>query len=319
MTARLIQMSGVIVDLIYRVEAVPEPGTEAIVQGFSVAAGGGFNAMVAARRMGIAVAHAGTLGTGPFADIAHAAMVREGIDWIGVRLAGRDQGLCTVLTDAGGERSFIAAEGADGVVTDADLARLDPRAQDWHLLSGYALHYPQSRAALVRWLRARPPRLVFDPSPVIAAIPEGARQAALSAALWVSANRAEGAVLTGLSDPAAIAAALAEGRPTEGGAILRDGARGCHLALTGQAPVHLPGFAVRAVDTNGAGDAHTGAFIAMLAQGADAERAARIANVCAALSTTKEGPSTAPDLNTVLVAMGETPGTRDRQGDTSPA
>lgn len=307
MTGRLIQVSGVIVDLVYRVDAVPAPGTEAIVHGFAIAAGGGFNAMVAARRMGAAVAHAGTLGTGPFADIAAAALAREGIAQMGTRLSGRDQGLCTVLIDAAGERSFIAAEGADGVLTDADLARLRPGAEDWLLLSGYALHYAGSRAALVRWLAARPPRLVFDPSPVIAAIPEAARQAALAAALWITANREEGAVLTGLADPGAMAAALARGRPAGGGAILRDGANGCHIALAGGPARHLPGFPVRAVDTNGAGDAHTGAFIARLIAGDDPERAAHLANVCAALSTTQEGPSTAPDLTTVLAAMDTPP------------
>ena len=65
---RLVQLSGVILDLIYRVQAVPTPGQEAVVKGFSMAPGGGFNAMVAARRFGLDVAFAGTLGTGPFAD-----------------------------------------------------------------------------------------------------------------------------------------------------------------------------------------------------------------------------------------------------------
>ena len=43
MTARLIQLSGVIIDLVYKVEQVPAPGTEAVVHGCTLAAGGGFN------------------------------------------------------------------------------------------------------------------------------------------------------------------------------------------------------------------------------------------------------------------------------------
>jgi sugar/nucleoside kinase (ribokinase family) len=58
--------------------------------------------------------------------------------------------------------------------------------------------------------------------------------------------------------------------------------------------VPVPGFLVDAVDTNGAGDAHTGTFVAALARGADALDAARTANAAAALSVTRRGPATAP-------------------------
>jgi sugar/nucleoside kinase (ribokinase family) len=77
-TARLIQLAGVIVDLVYRVEQVPAPGTEAIVHGAMLTAGGGFNAMVAARRMGMAVDYGGTLGSGPLADLVATALAAQG-------------------------------------------------------------------------------------------------------------------------------------------------------------------------------------------------------------------------------------------------
>lgn len=306
MTARLIQLSGVIVDLVYRVEQVPAPGTEAIVHGATLTAGGGFNAMVAARRMGMAVDYGGTLGTGPLADLVAAALTAEGIGTIRPRLAGMDQGCCTVLVDRDGERSFIASSGADGVVTDADMAAIRPALQDHVLLSGYALGYPHSRDALTRWLRQPPPglRLVFDPCPLVATLPPEARNAALAAATWVSANQSEAQTLTGLADPAAAARHLAQRR--YGGAVVRIGAEGCHLAMPDGRVTHLPGHPVRAVDTNGAGDAHAGAFIAFLSAGRTPHDAARLANICAALSTTKEGPSTAPQLNDVLRATGET-------------
>jgi sugar/nucleoside kinase (ribokinase family) len=48
------------------------------------------------------------------------------------------------------------------------------------------------------------------------------------------------------------------------------------------------------LDSNGAGDTHTGAFIAALATGADDVAAARTANAAAALSVTRRGPATAP-------------------------
>jgi sugar/nucleoside kinase (ribokinase family) len=58
--------------------------------------------------------------------------------------------------------------------------------------------------------------------------------------------------------------------------------------------VAVPGFPVGVVDTNGAGDAHSGAFIASLADGAADTAAARSANAAAALAVTRPGPATAP-------------------------
>lgn len=302
MTARLIQLSGVVVDHIYRVEAVPLPGTEARVYSARLTPGGGLNAMVAARRAGMAVAYGGTLGTGPFADLVAAAMAAEGIGILRPRLEGQDQGCCTVLIDRTGERTFIALEGADGQIGTADLALIRPDPQDWLLLSGYALCYAGSRLALTHWLQQpRDLPLVFDPSPLVDEITPATLRAAMAAARWVSANGAEAQTLTGKAVPAEAAAALAAGR--SGGAVVRVGADGCYLAQPGAVVHHIPGYPVTAVDTNGAGDAHIGAFIAALSRGETPVVAARLANMAAALAVTQEGPSTAPTLDAVLAAL----------------
>ncbi|MEM9630314.1 MAG: PfkB family carbohydrate kinase [Pseudomonadota bacterium] len=304
MTPRMVQLSGVIVDLIYNVEQVPVPGTEAIVHDSTLTAGGGINAMIAARRTGVEVDYAGTLGTGPLSDIVEKALKAEEIKVLRSRLKGLDQGCCTVLVDRQGERSFIAAPGADGVVRAGDLAGIKVSAEDWFLISGYALGYAESHEALTQWL-ANPPsglQLVFDPCPLVAQIKPAAREAATNAATWITANQTEAEFLTGLTDAAEAASVLAKGRA--GGALVRMGADGCQFAATDGESIHLPGHVVEAIDTNGAGDAHTGAFIALLCRGEAPLDAAKIANVCAALSTTREGPATAPFLNTALEAMG---------------
>ena len=306
---RLVQLSGVCADLVYRVDAVPVPGTDAVVHGAAVmTAGGGFNAMVAARRAGLPVAYAGTLGTGPLADVCAAGLAGQGIDTLRPRKPDMDQGCCTVLVDATGERTFIASEGADGQVSDADLAGLVLPPEDWLLISGYCLTYPGSREALTRWLQAHPQglNLLFDPCPQVARIPEDTLAAVMQVAVWVSANETEAAFLTGLADPVESAEALARGRQ---GALVRSGEEGCHLALPGQPVRHIPPHKVDAIDTNGAGDCHTGYFLALLARGAPPDRAARLANIAAAISTTTEGPATAPDLTIVLAAAAASPNT----------
>lgn len=292
--AGLLQMSGIAVDLIYAVEAVPAAGREAIVSDFAMSPGGGFNAMVAARRAGLAVTYGGILGAGPFADIVRKGLQAETIDWFDRPSPAIDQGCCSVLIDPQGERTFIASEGAEGSVSDEDLAIIPSQRFRWTLLSGYALHYRGSREALRRWLDHNDTinGLVFDPSPLVALLAPEMVKAASNRAAWISANREEAQWLSGVSDPKSAALRLASGR-SDGGAIVRTGAGGCYVA-TGRSVHHVTGYPVDTIDTNGAGDAHIGNFIAAMADGAGPVDAARFANVAAALSTTRKGPATGP-------------------------
>ncbi len=304
MTGRLLQMSGVVADLLYEVDAVPAAGEEAIVNGFSIAPGGGFNAMVAAKRAGMMVFYGGSIGSGPFAKTIREGLNTEGIPFLRSQDLTRDQGCCTVMIDPQGERTFVASDGAEGHVTSEDLQQISFGEFDWTLLSGYALHYAGSRHALHQWLLETDAieNLVFDPAPIIASLPRDVVQAALQRACWISGNAREAAVLTGQSDPSDAAKALAHSRPASGGVIVRLGEEGCILALPDHLE-HIPPFRVRPVDTNGAGDTHIGSFIARMARGDTPTQAATYANVAAALSTTKKGPATAPTEAVVTDAL----------------
>ncbi len=292
---RLIQLSGAVIDLIFQVAALPQPGEEAQVHSSALSAGGGFNAMIAARRAGMAVAYAAPHGTGPFAELLRQALTQEGIDLLLPPTQLDDQGLCTVLIDASGERTFITRDGAERAFDKAALLEIAFGGEDWWLLSGYGLAMPKAQHTLGAWLAACPPttRLLFDPSPRVADIPEALLSLVLSRCQWVSANRREAAALTGESDPRLAIGALCS-LTEQGGAILRCGDAGCWLQLAGQEPLHLPAYPVAAIDTNGAGDTHIGSFIAALSDGATPATAATFANAAAALSTTRNGPATAP-------------------------
>ena len=298
MMARLVQMTGPVIDLIYQVRALPRSGQEAIVTGFSTAPGGGFNAMVAARAAGIEVTLGGTLGDGPFAQIISSALASHGIDLARARMSGRDQGCCVVMLEPDGERSFVAAPGAEGRIAPQDLADIALAPGDWVMLSGYTLHYPEACQAVADWVATLPPRvtLIFDPSPVVAELPAELLVPVMARADWISANAEEAAILTGQPDATQAAQAMSQ---TRAGAVVRQGAAGCILSFAGQNH-HLPGHEVTAIDTNGAGDTHIGSFIAELMQTGDPLHAARYANIAAALSTTREGPATAPARAQVL-------------------
>lgn len=293
MSGGLLQLSGVVVDLVHRIDHLPAPGEEVETTAFRMTAGGGFNAMAAARRMGAHVTYGGVLGRGPLADIALQALRTEGVALATARRSDIDQGSCAVIVDGNGERSFITHHGAEREVDAAHLLALPVASHSYALLTGYSLYKPASAAAFLSWLPilARPPLLVFDPGPTVADLPRTTLQDAMARADWVSANAAEARILTGESEPFAAARHLAAGRK---GAVVRRGADGCWLSWLGDT-VHIPGFAVSIMDTNGAGDAHDGVFIAAMIAGFNPADAALIANAAAAISTTIIGPATSPD------------------------
>jgi sugar/nucleoside kinase (ribokinase family) len=295
MTGRFIQLSGVVVDLVCSVEHLPASGQEVETPYLRAEAGGGFNAMAAAARMGANVIYAGTLGTGPFADLALHALLAEKVALLSHQRLPMEQGSCVAITDHQAERSFISYHGAERYVSSAHLDAVKANAEDLLLLTGYSLYKPMSADVLVPWLNTleRGPQLVFDPGPMIAQIKPAALDAAFDRADWLSLNLEEARFAIRRDSAADTAQHLSRNRQ---GAIIRTGADGCWLSEHGEKSVHVPAIAVEAIDTNGAGDTHTGAFIAALLFGYPPLEAATMANAAAALSTLKVGPATSPDF-----------------------
>lgn len=85
------------------------------------------------------------------------------------------------------------------------------------------------------------------------------------------------------------------GRPV----VVRAGAEGAYFARPAASAnaadvTYIPTPRVAAIDTNGAGDAHSGVLAAALAQAIPLERALLLANCAGALSTTLVGPAACP-------------------------
>ena len=293
--SRLVSVGNVIVDIVMRIGALPEPGGDVIADGSEITAGGGLNTMVAARRDGMDVVFAGQYGTGPFGDVVRQALEESGVTVVQPGLADVDSGYCVALVDATTERTFITSVGAEGQLTRADLDRVTLRADDVVFVSGYGLAHPVNGAAIADWLGTVPSsvRVVFDPSPLVDTLPAAVLAAVSARSDVVSANSREARLLSPTSATLAEAAA-AIAAAARGTALVRDGADGCWVVESGSEPVLVPGFPVVAVDTNGAGDAHDGVLAAALGRGASLQDAVRRANAAAALAVTRPGPATAP-------------------------
>ena len=72
-------------------------------------------------------------------------------------------------------------------------------------------------------------------------------------------------------------------------AVITESEKGCYV-VTPDGLSHTEGFAVYAVDSNGAGDMFAGAFLASIHQGASLNQAARFANYAASHTVRQYGP-----------------------------
>jgi sugar/nucleoside kinase (ribokinase family) len=297
MINRLVSLGNVIIDIVAEVPALPERGGDVLASGVALEVGGGFNLMAAAARQGLEVAYAGALGHGLFGDLARRALRAEGIALLLPDEPGeqRDTGFDVVLVDAGGERTFVTAVGAEARVTSQRLDHVEISPTDAVVISGYGLLHDANRRAILDRLRRLPPEttVCYDPGPLGHTLFDSAVEAVRERVDWWSCNEREASLATGCADAAAAAAELLI-RLRRGNVVVRAGMSGCVVAQRPSAVAHVPGVRVTIIDTTGAGDAHLGAFIAGLAAGRDAEAAARRANVVAALAVTRRGPATSP-------------------------
>ena len=314
---RVVLMGQILVDLAVRGDALPGPGGDvwAVDEGMHV--GGGFNALVAARRMGAEAVSLSPIGEGPYSSLIQAALAREGIADAGPRVAGIDNGFCIAFTDRTGERTFISTKGAETMAPAsawADFVRtMTPR--DVLYVDGYLMDHPANREAAQAALRALPEgvRVVLDVSPVIG-IPDGlpTRDVIISMnhreAQEIGKRTADRSLLDRCAQPlgAAEAVCAAMRRPV----VVRAGAQGAYFLRPSVAATnardedatHVPTPRVDAIDTNGAGDAHSGVLAASLAQGIHLERALLLANCAGALSATVVGPSSCPTREEIEAA-----------------
>ena len=313
MFSRLLHLGNVVIDVVLDIPALPERGGDVLASRTELTPGGGFNVLAAAARLGLRTGYAGGHGTGPLADLARAGLAAEGIEVLQPPKPGLDTGFVVSMVDAAGERTFVTSPGAEATLTAADLAQVAAGPADAVYLSGYSLVHPANRDALLGWLSrlGGGPVVFFDPGPLLRSIPPDGLATVLERADWVTVNAREAALLAGqptAAGPAAAAGPTAAAAlrtlterpfwtPCAGqGVLVRTGAKGCMLAHFKTPLTVVPGFPVAVLDSNGAGDTHTGAFIAALAAGEDAVAAARRANAAAALSVTRRGPATAPTI-----------------------
>ena len=272
--------------------------------------GGGFNALVAARRMGAEAISLSPIGAGPHASMIEAALAREGIVDAGPRVDGVDNGFCVAMIGHDAERTFISTKGAETMTPEtawADFVRtMNPG--DVLYIDGYLMDHPANREAAEAALRVLPEgvRVLLDVSPVIG-IPESlpAHHAIISMNSVEARAIAKQSRLDGYLPFDSLSCRLAQTLGCD--TLIRLGASGAYFARYASpdsktSAAQIPTPTVDAVDTNGAGDAHTGVLAASLALGIPLERGLVLANCAGALASTVPGPASCPTRDQIEAA-----------------
>ena len=292
--ARVVCLDSVLIDLTLVVDALPKRGGDSLASRRVLSAGGGFNMMSAACRQGASATYVGQLGHGNFAEVARAALRSEGIDMALASRGDIDLGVCVVLVDAAGERTFVTSPGAELSVSEGELDQVSVAPGDVVYVSGYTILYPETAQTFVSWLGAlgATTRVVFDPGPRCADIDPVILSTVLTRSDWLLCNASEAEEMSGERDTARSAQALREEWGFEA-VVVRAGAQGC-VSADAEGLNSAPGFSARVVDTNGAGDVHNGVVIAETLRGTDWHEALLRANAAAATAISAIGPATCP-------------------------
>jgi sulfofructose kinase len=273
-------------DIVMRVENFPAPGTKTAATDFIVTGGGcAANAALAVARLCGRAAFAGPLGGADDAvsERILADLAAEGIDCTGVvRVDGATASVSLILIDAAGEKSIATRRGhglghvlpgdVATLVADADVVLVDNR-------------FPEFVSAVCRAARKRDIPSVIDLDLVTR--PD---DTLLKLGTHVIASSEALAGTTGTQDLGAALAQLA--KHVSGFLAVTDGPNGVYWLEAGRLR-HVPGFAVTAIDTLGAGDIFHAGFALALAEGRSLTEALRFGCAAAALKCMRFGGAAA--------------------------
>lgn len=263
MTVDLVCGDTAFVDLTFAgLDGLPGPGEERHARDLLRTPGGAASVAIGAARLGLSVALAAPLGADADGDFLRAALAAEGVA-CAPRTVARTA--VTAVLPWGGERAMATFEPGTTLLP-ADVATWTARAV---VLSVERIDCAPAGVPLYV--------TIGDAGARAAA---GSLPAALSGARALIVNAREASLLSGERDPAAAARALAESVPRVVVTLGPDGA----LSVQDGALVSVPGVAVEAVDTTGAGDLFTAAYIWSELSGATPEHRLHWACLAAALS-----------------------------------
>jgi len=274
--------------LTLKVKRLPSRGETVLASGYRSDYGGkGSNQAVGCARLGAQVAFVASIGKDDFAAMALRLYEEEGIDTAFVRQTSElPTGVGFILVEEGGNNCIALDPGANEVLLAAEVsARRDALKGSAVVMTQLEIPVEAAEAALSLG-RSEGALTILNPAPV-----RPLRASVLKAVDVLTPNQTEANVLTGrspdaASDPAEVAQDLIRTGVKQ--VVMTLGEKGA-LIVTAAAAKQVPGHAMRAVDTTGAGDAFNAGLATALAFGEKLESAVEFAVITGGLAVTREG------------------------------
>lgn len=276
------------IDLTTFTDRFPKPGETIFGQKFDLGFGGkGANQAVAARLCGADVFMVARVGSDLFGPATIENFKKLGIDATQVQqVEGLSSGVAPIFVERNGQNRILVVKGANDALkpADVDAASETLKAADCIVLQfEIPLETVYYTAAFAR---KHGIRCIVNPAPA-----QPVEMRALADLDYFVPNESEAETITGVAVRNVEDAKKCAEKLIEGGirrVIITLGANGSLLAGRGVSE-HVPRFAIKSVDSTGAGDAFIGSFAVFLAEGVAEQEAVRRANLYAGLSTTGIG------------------------------
>lgn len=285
----VIVFGSINMDLVARTPRIPAPGETLIGHKFETVPGGkGANQAVAVARLGIPTQMVGRVGNDTFGHDLLQGLRASNVDCDYVLTdQTTHSGVALITVDDSSENNIVIIPGANGLVDETDVERLQPLLPEAKALL-LQLEVPlDAVVAAAQAAKQAGVTVILDPAPARTDLP---------ADLYplidiVTPNQVETGQLVGFPvtdlETARKAAAVLHKRGV-GAVITKLGKRGA-LCMAQTETFEIPAYSVKAVDTVAAGDAFNGGLAAGLAAGMTLRQATKQASAVAALSVTKAG------------------------------
>jgi ribokinase len=276
------------IDLTTFTNQFPKPGETIFGQKFDLGFGGkGANQAVAARLCGAEVFMVARVGSDLFGPATIENFRKHGIDPTHVKqVEGLSSGVAPIFVEPNGQNRILVVKGANDALKPADV---DAAAETLKSADCIVLQFEipvETVYYTVGFARKHGIRCIVNPAPA-----QPVDMAALKDLDYFVPNETEAETITGcpvknVEDAKKCAQKLVAGGIRR--VIITLGANGSLLAGR-DGSEHVPPFAVKSVDSTGAGDAFIGSFAVFLGEGVPEPEAVRRANLYAGLSTTGVG------------------------------
>jgi ribokinase len=276
------------IDLTTFADRFPKPGETIFGQNFDLGFGGkGANQAVAARLCGADVFMVARVGSDLFGPATIENFKKLGIDTTHVKqVEGLSSGVAPIFVQPNGQNRILVVKGANDALKPADV---DGAAETLKAADCIVLQFEiplETVYYTVAFARTHGIRCILNPAPG-----QAVDMRALAGLDYFVPNESEAETITGIAVKNVEDAKKCAEKLVMGGIrrlIITLGANGSLLAGAGFSE-HVPPFAVKSVDSTGAGDAFIGSFAVFLAEGVPEREAVLRANLYAGLSTTGVG------------------------------